>query len=235
MKKYSLFFIIILFALPVEASTVASCSAATAANAANITSNQWASQSFTTVNDGNSYDLTEVTASLQREANNTAGTYYAKLYTHSGVYGTSGVPTGAALATSAGKAYSDINTGSYQNITFTFSDAYTMSPNASYIFTIETSDANGDGLRFGATNTTTDCNGNAAYYNPSTWTALGTYDGTPFTITGEIDAGGGSGGSATSTTATSTDTYSQSQINLFGGVLLWLVGFFWMVWLIRKH
>jgi len=36
-------------------------------------------------------------------------------------------------------------------------------------------------------------------------------------------------------TSTSSDSYSQGQENLFNGILLFMIGFFGMIWLIRKH
>lgn len=48
-----------------------------------------------------------------------------------------------------------------------------------------------------------------------------------------VGSGGGGGGSTS--VSTSSDAYSQSQWNLFNSILLLLIGFFGMIWLIRKH
>jgi len=64
--------------------------------------------------------------------------------------------------------------------------------------------------------------------------ATGDYLGTEIEFCIGASCGGG-GGSSTPSTATTTDVYSQSQVNLAFGILLLLIGFFGMIWLIRKH
>ena len=67
------------------------------------------------------------------------GNATAKLYAHSGTYGTSSVPTGAALATSAVRDVSEFNT-SYQIETFTFTDEYELSDDVYYCISVEYGD-----------------------------------------------------------------------------------------------
>lgn len=61
------------------------------------------------------------------------GTAHAELYAHTGTYGTTGKPTGSALAQSDGFDISTLTT-TYQLITFTFTGAqqYLMTPNTYY-------------------------------------------------------------------------------------------------------
>lgn len=64
------------------------------------------------------------------------GNAVAKLYAHSGTFGTSSVPTGTALATSDNLDVSTI-TGSAALYTFTFSTPYTLTAGTNYVITIE--------------------------------------------------------------------------------------------------
>lgn len=66
------------------------------------------------------------------------GNCYAKLYAHSGAYGTESIPTGSALATSDAVAVSSIG-GSGSLITFTFSGAnqYVMQAGTYYVIVVE--------------------------------------------------------------------------------------------------
>ena len=64
------------------------------------------------------------------------GNAYAKLYAHSGTFGTSSVPTEAALATSDAFDVSTLTTD-YAAILFNFSTPYTLSDGAKYCITIQ--------------------------------------------------------------------------------------------------
>jgi len=72
-----------------------------------------------------------------------SGSMYAKVYTHSGVFGTSSIPSGAALAVSDAYEASTVPT-SYTWITFSFTGAnrITLTPGAKYVLTVEYSGAN---------------------------------------------------------------------------------------------
>lgn len=67
------------------------------------------------------------------------GNAVAKLYAHSGTYGTSSVPTGAALAESEAVDVSGIG-GSYEDVEFDFGDRYLLSASTYYCIVIEYND-----------------------------------------------------------------------------------------------
>lgn len=70
-----------------------------------------------------------------KKSSTPTGTAYAKLYAHSGTYGTSSVPTGSALATSGGFDISTLTTSS-QLITFTFASPYSVTSGTRYCITL---------------------------------------------------------------------------------------------------
>lgn len=88
-------------------------------------------QSFT----GNGYPLNKVKWYLKKGGTVT-GTAHAKLYEHAGTYGTSSVPTGAALSTSDGYNVNDLTTD-YQLIEFIFSSPYATVNGTYYVVSIE--------------------------------------------------------------------------------------------------
>lgn len=157
-------------------------------------------QSFTTPNDGNSYKITSVTFSLESPGGGTSGDSYAKLYVHSGTYGSSSVP-GTLLATSDPINTSIFSTG-YTTITYTFSgtNQYVMTPNTHYVITFEApstsssaSCGNGISTYCQIKNSGSDVHsGNLSRFaNGGSWSAVATKDNI-FEIYGEINTGGGS-------------------------------------------
>jgi hypothetical protein len=64
------------------------------------------------------------------------GNVVAKLYAHSGTFGTSSVPTGAALATSSNVSMTSLTT-SYQTIEFHFPTPVTLSATTNYVLAVE--------------------------------------------------------------------------------------------------
>jgi hypothetical protein len=72
------------------------------------------------------------------------GSIFAKVYAHSGTFGTSSVPTGSALATSDSVDVSTLS-GSFALITFTFSaaDKIDLVSGTKYVVTIEYAGGNG--------------------------------------------------------------------------------------------
>jgi len=91
------------------------------------------SQSFTNLS--SDYNLSSCIFKLQR-VSGTAGTVVAKLYTHTGTYGSSSLPTGTALATSNSINVSALST-TFSDVTFTFGTAYKMIAGTYYVITIE--------------------------------------------------------------------------------------------------
>lgn len=99
-------------------------------------------QSFT----GNAEKL-ESCKFFLRKTGSPTGNVVAKLYAHSGTFGTSSVPTGAALATSDNFNIATLTT-SFQLITFTFTGAqqYLMSAGTKYFIAIEYTGGGGSDL-----------------------------------------------------------------------------------------
>lgn len=99
------------------------------------------------------------------------GNVTCSIHAHSGTYGTSSVPTGAALATSANLAVGDLTT-SYQEVEFSFTTPYEMAASTNYTIAINYSGGDGsnyvqvEGLASSGTAT-----GNRAQLVSSTWTA----------------------------------------------------------------
>lgn len=100
-------------------------------------------------------------------ANSPTGNIVAKLYAHSGVYGTSSEPTGAALATSDTIDVTTLSASS-QLVTFTFSGAnqYSLSAATKYVISVEYT--GGDGSNYigvGSDSTSPTHSGNTISYN----------------------------------------------------------------------
>jgi hypothetical protein len=104
------------------------------------------------------------------------GSAYAKLYAHSGTFGTSSVPTGSALATSSALDVSTTTT-SYVLYQLTFSTSYTMTASTYYVIVIEYTA--GDGVNFleiGSDFTSPTHGGNACDYYSSAFHAYSSVD-----------------------------------------------------------
>lgn len=102
------------------------------------------------------------------------GSSYAVLYTHSGVYGTSSEPTGAALATSDPINVNTFGAGyAYVNYTFTGAQRYEMTANAYYcIVLVGPSVGTIDGtnyVRVASDSTTPTAPGNVVRYANGAW------------------------------------------------------------------
>lgn len=110
-----------------------------------------------------------------RRIGSLTGNCYAKLYDHTGTYGSGGKPTGAALATSDAIDVSTIST-TFALVTFTFSGAnrVTLVDGTYYCIAFESN--NGTGLSLGITigsdASSPTYDGNAAYYESGAWNAL---------------------------------------------------------------
>ena len=113
-----------------------------------------------------------------RKLNSPTGVAYAKVYAHSGTFGTSSVPTGAALATSDGVNMTDIS-ASFGVLTphFTFSGAnqIVLTNGTPYVLTLEFTPQVGTFLAPLNSLPTTVGPGNFCFYTGGTWTAA-TYD-----------------------------------------------------------
>ncbi len=95
---------------------------------------------------GQSFQGTNDALSIARfriKQSGTSGTLIAKLYAHSGTYGTSSVPdTGTLLATSNSVNISTVGS-SYNWVDFTFSSPYTVVSGTNYVIVLETSVSGG--------------------------------------------------------------------------------------------
>lgn len=97
------------------------------------------------------------------------GNAVAKLYALTGTFGTNGVPTGAALATSDNFDVSTLTT-SLQLISFTFSTPFTMSTGTDYALSIEYSGSSGgNSISIGLDLISSTHAGNASTVNSGVW------------------------------------------------------------------
>ena len=134
-------------------------------------------QSFT--NTDTSKDITSVKFYLKKIGSPT-GNINAVLYAHSGIYGSSSLPTGNALATSDGFEIGDV-TGDFTLITFTFSgeEQYEMLADTYYciVFQEESVTWSGGYIHFGIDTTEPSHDGNLNYYINGAWDGSNSYDG----------------------------------------------------------
>lgn len=130
------------------------------------------------------------------------GNVVAKLYAHSGTYGSSSVPTGEPLAISDNVDLSTIpDTLALITFTFTGANKYSLSNGTKYCITIESDDCDAiDKIRIGQDSTSPTHSGNPAYYEVS-WTADDTRDFIFYILSVDVViSGSGSTGTAIFTT-----------------------------------
>lgn len=128
-------------------------------------------QSF--VNGSNGVYLTRAFTRL-RKVGSPTGNIVAKLYTHSGTYGTSSVPTGGALSTSNNIDVSKLTT-IYQEVEFGFYTQYLMTASTNYVVAFEYSAGNGSNyVQVGGV--TTSGHGGNRSENTGAWAATATDD-----------------------------------------------------------
>jgi len=130
-------------------------------------------QSFT----GNGSAIVAAIVQLKK-GGSPAGNMFAKIYAHSGVYGTSSVPTGAALATSDAFDVSTLTT-SFIMQPFIFSGANQITPTngTNYVLTLETSGGDAsNAAQWGSDTNSPTASGNRSFNTGSGWTAAATED-----------------------------------------------------------
>ena len=144
-------------------------------------------QSFTNTYTGR---LGSVSFYLMKNGNPNAG-LYAQLFTHSGTYGSSSVPTGVALATSAYVACADV-TGGYTLISFVFSGAnqYIMQAGTKYCIMLYRT-GTVDEVWVRTDNTAPTHGGNNFYYNNG-WNAVAGEDTIFYVYVAAFGSGDGS-------------------------------------------
>ena len=114
------------------------------------------------------------------------GTMTAKVYAHSGVFGTSSIPTGSALATSNSFDVSTLTT-SLTLVDFEFEDEFTLVNTTNYVITLEYSGGDGsNNVQIGTDTSAPTHGGNFATLATPTWTAVSGTDAVFFVFTGAI-------------------------------------------------
>jgi hypothetical protein len=103
------------------------------------------------------------------------GTVYAKLYAHSGTYGTSSIPTGAVLATSVGLDISTLSISGAVDYCFVFASPYTLVNGTHYCIVIEFSGGDASNYLGVRCNDANVHSGNLSYYI-SLWAYASNYD-----------------------------------------------------------
>lgn len=142
----------------------------------------WKKYAHSFTSQSTSQDLIACTFHLYKSGSPT-GNMVAKLYAHSGTYGTSSVPTGTALATSDNVAASTATDTTYGGpVRFDFSTPYTLSASTYYVIALEYIPADNDNTVGIGFNASTSHGGNMSSYN-SSWSAGTTYDLTFSVIT----------------------------------------------------
>ncbi len=126
-----------------------------------------AGQSFTP--GASEYTLTSVKFSLRKQGSPT-GNAVAKLYAHTGVYGTSSKPTGAAIATSNNLDVSGLTT-SFVDTELTFASPPTLSPGTNYVIVIEYSGGSASNRLEVGLNASAGGHAGNCSYQVSSWTA----------------------------------------------------------------
>jgi len=129
-------------------------------------------QSFTPSGSGN---LLSCNFYLRKYGSPT-GNVYAKLYAHTGTFGTSSTPIGSALATSDAFDVSTLSDSVFTLITFNFTGAeqYTLTGKTYYCIAIWYDGGDPDNyLWIGGDNSSPTHNGNESYYrvSPAGWVA----------------------------------------------------------------
>lgn len=133
-----------------------------------------AGQSFT--GDGND---TEIATAYIKKVGSPNVNIVAKIFAHTGVFGTSSLPTGSVLATSNTVSTSTLTT-SYQLIEFTFDTPYTTINGTKYCVIFEYNEfsatGNSDYIAFGADSSSPSHGGNLIYWQPVAYLADNTKD-----------------------------------------------------------
>jgi hypothetical protein len=131
-------------------------------------------QSFT----GNGLILNSAVFYLVRQGSAT-GSMTARVYTHSGVYGTSSVPTGTALAISDSIDASTVSNAGFALVTFTFSGAqkFLIANATNYVVTLQYTNADASNyISMGGDNTSPTASGNYSFYTSGNWLSSSFHD-----------------------------------------------------------
>ena len=133
-------------------------------------------QSFT----GDGSKIASVSFWLSNPGNVALANCFAKLWAHTGTFGSTGTPTGSALATSVALDIGTIeHTGVGQEVTFTFTGAnqYQTTNGTNYFVTAEFPTAGSSTPMYFFANSAGTHGGNLATWDNVSWTAASGYDG----------------------------------------------------------
>ncbi len=137
-------------------------------------------QSFT----GAGGDLSRLRVMLAKTGSPT-GTLTARIYAHSGVFGTSSIPTGPILAESETIDIADLSTLAF--VDFEFEDEFTLVNTTKYVWALEKSTGGvSDNIQIGTDTSSPSHGGNFATLATPTWTAVSGTDAIFFAYTGAI-------------------------------------------------
>ncbi|MBI5126886.1 hypothetical protein HZA76_00305 [Candidatus Roizmanbacteria bacterium] len=152
-----------------------------------------------------------------KKTNSPTGNAVAKIYTHSGTYGTSSVPTGTALATSDNLNVALLSTTQAQvPLNFSGSNKISLINTTNYVVTLEYSGGDGSNNIQVGYETTNGHGGNYSTYNGTTWTADSAKDASFYVFTGAeivVNATAGSNPGTYICTAGTFDTTSCYSYN----------------------
>jgi hypothetical protein len=154
---------------------------------ANWSVDQWLNntkmyQSFTTP--GSVYKLASCKFYCNRDGSDANQKIRAKLYSHSGTYGSSSVPN-TLLATSSDVNISSVGVGASAWVTFTFDGTYSLSASTYYCIIIEV-DSGSAALNTGEDNTSPSHGGNDGIWNGASWDTWS--DDLIFEVYGDVSA-----------------------------------------------
>lgn len=142
-------------------------------------------ESFT--GDGN--DIDEIDVESLIASGSPTGNATIEIYAHSGVFGTSSVPTGSILATSDGIDVTTF-TGSLATYTFNFSTPYTTVNGTKYVWQLRHVGTAGNVIGIGRDNSSPTHTGNASRWGGSSWQVPGSFDcGFEILSTGGVGGG----------------------------------------------
>jgi len=111
--------------------------------------------------------------------------YYLEIYEHSGIYGTTGVPTGSPLATSDIVSTEDIDASwSFRTFNFSGSNQIVLENGVKYFLVIKTVNTPTSRNSIGLDSSSPTHPGNGAYNSGSSWTPASTWD-FPFYVYGD--------------------------------------------------
>lgn len=187
--------------------------------ATNVRSGEFNSQSFT--GDGGTLDSVVL---YGNRINNPTGNISVKIYAHSGVFGTSSLPTGSALATSDELDSSTLS-ASLSLVEFNFSgdNKIVLSNGTKYVLVVSGAGSGSDLVTFYRDNTSSTHSGNCAIYRSGSWVALSADDLIFYVYSDTVHYGhwsSSSGGLGNASLPTSSDDiFIDSNSGLSGGTI----------------